>query len=360
MERETHKGESMTNLKLKKVKDQVIVIMGASSGIGLATARLAAKRGAKLVLVARNAAELQRLKQEIERMGAQVEAIPADVADDIAVQKVADAAITRFGRIDTWINNASISIYGKLTEVPMEEKRRMFDINFWGVVHGCKAAVRKLQSSGGAIINVGSILSERAIPLQGMYCAAKHAVKAYTDTLRMELEAEGYPISVTLVKPAAIDTPFTLHARNHIVRNGRKVQPVHTAPVYSPEVAAKAILTCAENPVRDVYVGGSAKFYSLVEKFAPRIGDLYMERKMMEEDQTLDEEVGRDQEALFNSKHDGDERGNYPGHVMRTSLYTSASLHPVATALLAGGLTTLATAIIARQKKGNGGLRDAA
>src|SRR5206468_2433942 len=198
------------------VEKQVIVITGASSGIGLTTARLAARRGARLVLAARNEEALRRLTDEINSAGGRSVYVVADVANEGDLKKVEGEALAQFGNFDTWINNAATSIYGKLEDVPIDDFRRLFETNFWGTVYGSLIAARNLKINGGALINVGSTLSDRAIPLQGMYCASKHAVRGFTDALRMELEAEKAPISVTLVKPAAIDTPYKDHARNYL------------------------------------------------------------------------------------------------------------------------------------------------
>jgi NADP-dependent 3-hydroxy acid dehydrogenase YdfG len=159
-------------LRLKKLRDQTLVITGASSGIGLATAKLAAAKGARVVLSSRNEDALRRAVNEIRGTGGRAMSVVADVADEQAVKNVADRAVENFGGFDTWINNAGVSIYGRLTEVPMEDKRRLFDVNFWGVVNGCRAAVPHLQRRGGALVNIGSIVSDRAIPLQGIYSAS--------------------------------------------------------------------------------------------------------------------------------------------------------------------------------------------
>ena len=202
--------------RLKPVKNQVLVVTGASSGIGLVTARMATKRGARVVLTARNHEALQQAAQEIrgdESSGGMATFIAADVSDESALRRVAEEAISRFGRIDTWVNCAGVSVYGRLMDISLEDQRRVFETNFWGVVMGCRVAVPHLRK-GGALINIGSILSDRAIPLQGIYGSSKHAVKAYTDSLRMELEHDRLPISVTLIKPYSIDTPYAEHAKN--------------------------------------------------------------------------------------------------------------------------------------------------
>src|SRR5689334_17832029 len=241
--------------KLKRVRDQVIVITGASSGIGLATARLAARQGARVVLSARNEEDLRAVTEEINANGGRAIAVAADVSKEQDMDRLGEAGLRTYGAVDTWVNNAGLSIYGKLTDVPMEDKRRLFDVNFWGVVNGCRTAVRFMKHRGGALINVGSEVSDRAIPLQGIYSASKAAVKGYTDALRMELEHDRMPISVTLVKPSAINTPYPEHARSYLEDGAPALPP----PMYQPEVVARAILTCAEKPVRDVVVGGAGR-----------------------------------------------------------------------------------------------------
>ncbi len=324
-------------VKLKSLKDQVVVITGASSGIGLTTARLAAERGSKVVLAARNEDALTKLAEEINSAGGSAVSVVADVAGEGDVKKIAAEALNRFGGFDTWVNNAGVSIYGKIEEVPIGDMRQLFETNFWGVVHGSLVAAEHLRANGGAIINVGSTLSDRAIPLQGMYCASKHAVKGFTDAFRMELEAEDAPISVTLIKPSAIDTPYKEHAKNYL-----GVEPENPPPVYAPETVAETILHCAENQVRDVFVGGGGKALSVLGKFAPRLTDMYMNATMFGQ-QRSDKPDDQMPDGLYESTDSSlRERGGYDGHVSESSVYTKASLHPVLTgaavALSAAGL----------------------
>jgi short-subunit dehydrogenase len=261
-------------LRLKPLPEQVLVITGASSGIGRTAARLAAEAGARLVLAARDAGALDDAAAECERAGGRAVTVACDVADPADVRRLARRAERAFGGVDTWVNNAGATIYGTLDEVPLEDMRRLMDVNFWGVVHGSRAAVPLLEArGGGALVNVGSVLSERAIPLQGMYCATKHAVLAFTDALRMELARRRAPVSVSLVKPASIDTPFYDTARNYMDRRPRPVPPV-----YAPEVPARAILECAVRPTRDVYAGGAARVIAEAGRRAPALTDKAMER----------------------------------------------------------------------------------
>ena len=321
------------SVKLKSLDNQVLVITGATSGIGLCTARIAAKRGARLVLAARNEVALQKLTSEINLSGGNAVYVAADVGSEGDIKKIAAEALNKFGNFDTWINNAGVSIYGKLEEVPIEDFRQLFETNFWGVVYGSLVAARNLKIEGGALINVGSTLSDRAIPLQGMYCASKHAVKGFTDALRMELEAENAPVSVTLIKPAAIDTPYKEHAKNYM-----DSKPENPPPVYAPETVAEAILHCAENPVRDVFIGGAGKAASMAGHYAPRLTDKYMENVMMKSQESEEASGTGEKESLYESNDASlQERGGYDGHVAESSLFTTASLHPTITSAVATG-----------------------
>ena len=307
--------------KLKPLSEQVVVITGASSGIGLATAKLAARRGAQVVLVSRDEEDLARAVREIQERGASAVHFVADVADQAAMQRVARDVVVQFGRIDTWINNAGVTVYGLIEEVPTEDARRLFETNYWGVVNGSLAALPHLRSGGGALINLGSVLSDTGYPLQGHYTASKHAVKGFTDSLRLEVEKSGAPVCITLIQPAAIDTPYPEHAKNHLGFEAK-----HMPPVYAPEVVAKAILHCAERPERNVLVGGSGKVFSTSEKFAPRLFDRMKEATSFHGQ--LTDRPTRSGDTLFHPRpDDGRVRGGHPGHVMKTSAYTEARLH---------------------------------
>jgi len=256
-------------LKLKPLDQQVIVITGASSGIGLATARTAAEKGAKLVLAERSEETSNEIVNQINSRGGVAVYVPCDVADRQQVERVAQEAITRFGRIDTWINNAGLAIYGRLDEVTEEDNRRLFDVNFWGVVHGSLAALPHLKQNGGALINVGSEVSEAAVPLLGMYTASKHAVKGFTDALRVEVEeVDKAPVSITLIQPTATDTPFPQHARNYQDQEAKL-----PTPMIDPQAVADAILEAAVKPTRAKKVGTLSKINTATAKFAPSLGD---------------------------------------------------------------------------------------
>lgn len=331
-------------VKLKKLRDQVMVITGVSSGIGLTTARMAAARGARLVLAARSEDALRQLTDEITGGGGTAIYVVADVGEREDVRAIARAADAAFGGFDTWVNNAGISIYGTLEQVPVEEMRKLFETNFWGLVYGSLEAVAALKErGGGALINLGSTLSERAVPLravplQGAYCASKHAGKAFTDTLRMEVEKEGAPISVTLIKPGPIDTPYPHHAKNYL-----DAEPTHVPPVYAPETVARAILHSAEMPTRAVFIGGGAKALQVSDYRTPRLADKAMEAIFFGGSKSGHPPHPRAENGLDHPSGHLQERGDYAGHVAERSPYTDATLHRnlVGAACIAGGLLAL-------------------
>jgi len=325
-------------LRLKKLNYQVMVVTGASSGIGLVTARRAARRGARLVLAARSEGDLQQLANEIRQEGGHAIAVGADVASEEDVQRIADTAIREFGGFDTWVNNAGVSVYGKALDVSLDDMRKVFETNFWGVVHGSRVASRHLRQQGGALINVGSEVSDQAVPLQAIYSASKHAVKGWTDALRMELEYEGAPVSVTLIKPGPIDTPYTEHAKNYL-----EDHPKHAPPVYDPESVADAILHAATSPVRDLFIGSGAKVVSALGKIAPRLTERMVESTIIPGTHSGRPRHGR--EALHQPGGGLRERGDYPGMV-RKSLYTRAAMHPALTAAAAVGAGILVASIL--------------
>jgi short-subunit dehydrogenase len=332
-------------ITLKKLNQQVLVITGATSGIGLVTARMAADRGAKLVLVSRNEKALKQLCEEIAARGTKATYVVADVGNLEDVAGVAEKALERFGSIDTWINNAGVSAYGGILQIPIEDQRRIFETNYWGVVYGSRVACESLRATGGALINIGSVLSDRAIPLQGPYSASKHAVKGFTDALRMELEKEGAPISVTLIKPSAIDTPYKEHAANYL-----EVEPDNPPPVYAPQVVASAILHCCEHPERDVFIGAGGKILSTLGKYAPELTDVY-QRMAHFSGQKSDKPKMPHRGGLHSSGTPLQERGEYEGRVMKSSLYTKASLHPFTTgAIMAGATAALAAFLYFRSE----------
>jgi short-subunit dehydrogenase len=325
-------------VKLKKTRDQVIVITGASSGIGMITAKMAARRGARVILNGRDERALKEITEGIHREGGEADYFVGDVSDFFAMQRLAQFAVERFGWFDTWINNAGVHIFGRIEQTPEADARRLFDVNYWGVVHGCRAAVPFLRTHGGALLNVGSVLSSRSVPLQGHYGASKHAVHGYTSALRVELQAEGAPISVTLIKPSAIDTPIPMHSMNVMEERARL-----PFPMYDPQVAAKAILFCAESPQRDVVIGGAGKVALLGEEFVPWLTDSLMKLFLFRMQKTKGPR--REENGLHSPpRHSPRERGEHNFYVARTSLYTWAERHRALTgvALAAAGIAARA------------------
>ena len=254
--------------KLKKLADQVIVITGASSGIGLATAQSAAKQGAKVVLAARSEKALKDVVAAINASGADAIGVVCDVSERTQVDKLAADAVAKYGRIDTWVNNAGLGMWGRLDETEEADAKRLFEVNFWGVVNGCLAALPHLKG-GGALITVGSEVSDDSPPIQGMYTATKHAVKGYVDSLRVEIEkVDKAPVSITLIQPTAVDTPFPQHARNFT-----STEPKLPTPMIEPQQVADAILEAAVSPTRAKTVGTMSLINTTIAKVAPSLGD---------------------------------------------------------------------------------------
>jgi short-subunit dehydrogenase len=253
----------------KPLSEQVIAITGASSGIGLCTALLAAERGARVVLIARSDETLADAVSVIGSEGGSAIAIHADVASRDEVESAVARTIDAYGRIDTWVNNAGVAIYGKLVDVSEEDSRRLFDVNFWGVVNGSLAALPSLKASRGTLINVGSEVSEAVVPLQGMYTASKHAVKGFTDALRVELEhVDRQPVEVVLIQPTAVDTPYPEHARNYM-----DWEPKLPSPQIEAQQVAEAILKAAVEGGRDIKVGAMATMNAAMSNFLPAFAD---------------------------------------------------------------------------------------
>lgn len=315
-------------LARKPLADQVLVITGATSGLGLALSRAAAKAGARLVLNARNLEALTTLAAELTAEGARVVAVAGDVADTAAVKALADEADQSFGGFDTWINNAGVSVYGRSWDVPLADQKRVFETNYWGAVHGTLTAVERLKArrGGGVIINVGSVLGDQAVPLQGAEAASKHALKAFTNALRMELIREAPEISLVLIKPSALDTPYKNHARNYLEHPAG-----YPPPAYDPELAARAILYAAENPVREITVGGAGRALALFGALAPRLAESVLAFAVPRFTEDKAEAHLADVDALHKPGRDLAVRSGAQ-HARRTSLWTTAQMNPKVTA----------------------------
>jgi NAD(P)-dependent dehydrogenase (short-subunit alcohol dehydrogenase family) len=336
----------MTRVQLKPIAQQAIVITGATSGVGLAMARMACEQGAGVVLAARNEAALTKLADELRMRGGRVAYQAADVADPAQVEAIAGKAVEAFGGFDSWVNNAGAFIYERMDEVSLQNQRRLFDVIYWGVVHGTMTVSRHLRDHGGAIVNLGSVLGDRAIPLQGPYCAAKHAVKGATDAFRMEFQMADFPILVTLIKPGPMNTPFMEHARNALGTPGTRNPP----PSYHPRVAARAILHACATPVRDLYVGAGGLAATVAGALAPRLTDYVMEAAAIPLQSTLNPGRPERGDNLYEPKKDLAERSSLkwlpPRH---TSLLLEAQLFPKSAAALAIGLGWLALRLATRR-----------
>lgn len=339
-------------MNLKNISEQTIVITGVTSGIGLTTARMAAEKGAKLVLVARNEDALRELTDEINSSGGQAIYVVADVADENALRQAAEKAKEEFGGFDTWINNAGGSIYGRIADVPTEDLRRLFETNVWGVVNGSKIAVEHLREKGGALINLGSEVSIAPIPLQGMYSASKHAVKGFTDALRMEVEGDELPISVSLIKPTAIHTPFPENAKNYL-----PYKPQLPPPLYAPELVAEAILHCAETPTREFFVGGMAKAHASMAQNMPKLYEKMNELLIDSMQNSGEAAQSNGANGLYETNSKLHERGAEDRFVIEHSVYQQSKLHPLVTGALAigGGIALAAFFGLRKTKSGDNG-----
>jgi NAD(P)-dependent dehydrogenase (short-subunit alcohol dehydrogenase family) len=252
----------------RALSDSVVVLTGASSGIGAATAEALAARGAAVVLAARRVGALHRVAG---RCGGRTLVVPTDVSDPGAVEALARAAETRFGRIDAWINNASVGVYAPLADAPVDDVRRAIEVNLLGYLYGVQAALPRLRADGGVIVNVASVLAATTVPWMGAYNMSKHAVRALSDTLRQEL-TDG-SVSVCTVLPASIDTPFYRHAAN---RTGRAVQPI--PPVYPAGVVARTIVSVLRRPRREAYAGRLGHVLAVQQRLLPGATEWVMAR----------------------------------------------------------------------------------
>src|SRR4051794_18723011 len=262
----------MVAIRLKPIEQQVVVVVGASSGIGRETALRFAARGAKVVASARNEEGLLSLVEEIRRDGGTAMAVAADVADFAQVQAIAEQAVAAYGGIDTWVHLAAVAVYATVEQTTVVEYRRILEVNLPGQIHGAKAALPYLRhAQGGALIHVSSVEAKRALPYHSAYAASKHGIDGFVEALRVELAHEGLPINVVQGLPASINTPLFNQARPRI---GDK--PKGLPPIYQPNVVADTILYAAEHPARDVVAGGAAAALILNQRLSPRLVDAFL------------------------------------------------------------------------------------
>lgn len=257
----------------KNLADQVVVVTGASSGLGRAIARLAGARGAKVVVTARTAEALDACVREIRASGSEALAVPADCAVEDQVSQVVEQAIERFGRIDSYVANAIVTVYAETYKYEPEELRRIIDVNFFGQVYGYWAVLPHLRESHGTFVSVNSALAYRGIPLQAGYCASKAALRAFFESARVEIQKAGWDVAVSVVLPGAINTPQFDRDRQKV---GKQPQPV--PPIYEPEPYAEAVLHTWEHPIRELPITWGAQKLLWGQKLSPRAGDLMLRR----------------------------------------------------------------------------------
>ena len=312
--------------KRTPLNEQVVVITGASSGIGRETARFMGERGATIVAAARNETALDTLCSEITVRGGRAMPVIADVADPLQVAAIGHQAIERFGRVDTWVNNAAVSIYATVEQLEPDEMRRLIEVNLLGVMYGSRVAVQLMRPRGrGTIINVGSVLSDRAVQLQSAYSASKHGIAGFSEALRLELQQDS-GIDVVLIQPSSINTPFFTWARS---RFGVKPQPI--PPVYEPSAVAEVIAHAAEHGGREIVVGGAGKLLSLGQWLSPSLVDRYLLQGGRGFRQQLTDKPDDRIDNLFEpSVGAGRTTGDFEGPTRPDSVYTRVfELHPL-------------------------------
>ena len=320
-------------MQLKPIDQQVVAVVGASSGIGRETALRFAQRGAKVVVSARSEEGLQTLVDEIRRMGGQATAVPADVTDFAQVQAVADRAAAEYGRLDTWVHAAAVAVYATFEQTTPEEFKRVIDVNLTGQAYGAMAALPHLRREGrGALIHVSSIEAKRAFPYHSAYAASKHGIDGFLEALRVELQREGVPISVTNVMPASINTPLFNKARTKI-----GVKPMPAPPIYQPSTVADVILYAAEHPSRDLIAGGAGRAIILNQRISPRMMDALLVRMGFEAQQTDEPKSEAEPDNLFGPIQGYDRvEGDFSDQALRRSLYNWLQMRPVIRGAIAG------------------------
>jgi NAD(P)-dependent dehydrogenase (short-subunit alcohol dehydrogenase family) len=265
------------------LRSRVVVVTGASAGVGRAVVRAFAQRGAHVGLLARGKAGLEVAAKEVESVGGRAVVVPTDVADAAQVEAAAARVESDLGPIDVWVNDAMTSVFAPFWEIEPEEFRRVTEVSYLGVVHGTMAALRRMRPRDrGVIVQVGSALAYRGIPLQSAYCGAKHAIQGLCDSLRAELLHDGSGVRVTMVQLPALNTPQFDWVKTTLPK---KAQPV--PPIFQPEVAAQAVVHAALHPQRrEHWVGGSTAATILGDRLAPGLLDRYLARTGFDGQQT--------------------------------------------------------------------------
>jgi NAD(P)-dependent dehydrogenase (short-subunit alcohol dehydrogenase family) len=283
-------------VNLKPIENQVVVVMGASSGIGRETALRLAKRGAKVVVSARSEVGLRSLEDEIRELGGESRAVVAEVSEFDQVEAVAQIAVEEYGQLDTWVHLAAAGLFARFDQTDPDEFRRVVEVDLMGQVYGAMAALPHIKREGsGALVHISSVVGKRSAPLQSAYSASKHGVEGFLESLRVELLQEGWNnIGVTNVMPAAINTPFFTKARTKL-----GVKPKGFPPIYQPGVVADAILYSAEKAPREIVAGGAGKGMLLTQRFSPRLMDAIMVRGGFGSQMTEEPKSSADPDGLF-------------------------------------------------------------
>jgi NAD(P)-dependent dehydrogenase (short-subunit alcohol dehydrogenase family) len=329
----------MSDSLARSSRPLVVLVTGASAGVGRAVARAFARRGDSVGLVARGMDGLEGAKRDVERLGGRAVIAPADVADEAQLEAAAVLVERELGPIDIWVNNAMASVFARADDVSPEEFRRVTDVTYLGYVWGTLAALRRMKPRDrGIIVQVGSALAYRAIPLQSAYCASKHAAKGFTQSVRTELMHDGSSVEVVMVDLPALNTPQFDWSRS---RMPRKAQPV--PPIFEPEVAAEAIVHAALNPRRQVLVGWPTVKAVFAEKLAPGVADWYLARTGFEGQQTSEAASLQRKDNLFGPlPGDRGARGRFGDRAKSSSAQVWLQLHRSA---LAFGTAAAASAI---------------
>jgi NAD(P)-dependent dehydrogenase (short-subunit alcohol dehydrogenase family) len=283
-------------VRKKPIGEQVIVVTGASSGVGRAIAREAGRRGARVVVAARGEDGLSAAVEEIERAGSQALAVPGDLSGQAQNEELVRRTLERFGRIDTFVANAIVTVYAEVEQLEPDELRRVMDVNFFGVAYGYWAALPALKESHGTFLHVSSALAYRGIPLQAAYCSSKAAARTFLESARVELQKHGHDVAISLVLPGAINTPQFDRDRQKL---GKQPQPV--PPIYQPEPYADAVLHCAEKPIRELPVSWGAQKLLWGQKLSPRAGDWMLRRNGWKKQHTGEDKPVDSPDNLFES-----------------------------------------------------------
>src|ERR671916_2191682 len=311
-------------MQLKPIEEQVVVLMGASSGIGRETALRFARRGAKVVVSARNEEGLHSLVREIQGRGGQATAVVAEVSDFEQVEAVADRAVEEYGRLDTWVHLAAVGLYATFEQTTPEEFKRVVDVNLIGQVYGAMAALPHMKrEERGALIHVSSLEAKRSFPFHSAYGAAKHGIDGFLEALRVELKHEGLPISVTQVLPGTINTPLFDKARTKL-----GVKPVGLPPIYEPETVADIILYAAENPARDLISGGAAQALIINQRLSPRMLDAILATRAGFSPQKTEEPRSEDDPDNLYAPIQGHDTARNGFRALSRSLYNWLQMHP--------------------------------